>query len=313
MAQNKTKISVVTHCYNEEENVALLYNRVKEIFRGMPDYEYEHIFIDNASKDNTVQVLKDLAANDRDLRIIVNARNFGHLRSPFYGLLQAQGDAVISLVADFQDPPELIRDFIAKWREGYKIVVGIKKESAESRVLFSLRKLFYNFIDAISDIGLLKNFTGFGLYDRKIIEILRKINDPYPYLRGLICDIGFEVFSVEYSQPARKKGRSKNNFYTLYDLAMLGITNHSKLPLRLAAMLGFLVAAISFLIALIYLVYKIVFWQSFSVGTAPVVIGIFFFAAVQLFFVGIIGEYIGAIHTQVLNRPLVIEKERVNF
>lgn len=313
MVQNRLKISVVTHCYNEEGNVELLYKRVKEIIAELKDYDYEHIFIDNASADNTVKILKALASNDKNLKIIVNSRNFGHLRSPFYGLLQAQGDAVISVVADFQDPPELIKDFILKWRQGYKIVAGIKKHSRESRLVFATRKFFYNFIDAISDISLLKNFTGFGLYDRKIIEILREINDPYPYLRGLICDIGFEVCTIEYLQPRRKKGKTKNNFYTLYDLAMLGITNHSKLPLRLAALLGFIVAAVSFSVALVYLIYKIIFWQNFSVGTAPVVIGLFFFSAVQLFFIGIIGEYIGAIHTQILKRPLVIEKERINF
>lgn len=306
-------ISVVSPCFNEEENVELLYEKLKDIFSGLKEYNYEHIFIDNASTDNTVNILKKIAKRDKSLKIIINSRNFGQIRSPFYGLLQANGDAVILLVSDFQDPPELIKDFILKWEEGEKIVVGVKKQSKESKVMFFIRKTFYNFITSISEINLLKNFTGFGLYDKKIIQILRQINDPYPYLRGIICDIGFSIHAIEFVQPVRTKGVTKNNFYSLYDMAMLGIISYSKIPLRLATMLGFLIAVVSFLIALVYLIYKIVFWNNFSVGAAPVVIGIFFFSAVQLFFIGIIGEYVGSIHTQVLKRPLVIEKERVNF
>ncbi len=313
MSDKRAKISIVTPCYNEEGNVELLYNKVKEVFSQLGEYDYEHIFIDNASTDNTVKILKLIANKDKNLKIIVNSRNFGHIRSPFYGLLQAQGDAVVSLAADFQDPPEMIKDFILKWKEGYKIVIGVKKQSRESRLMFAVRKLFYDLIGAISEVDQIKNFTGFGLYDKRIIQILRNIDDPYPYLRGLVCDIGFEIFTIEFVQPVRKKGVTKNNFYSLYDMAMLGITNHSKVPLRLATMLGFLVALISFFVALVYLIYKIIFWQNFTVGTAPIVIGLFFFSAVQLFFIGIMGEYIGSIHTQVLKRPLVIEKERINF
>lgn len=313
MGEGRYKISVVTPCYNEEENVELLYQSVKKVFSELRECDYEHIFIDNASTDSTVKILKGLAEQDKNLKIIVNSRNFGHIRSPFYGLLQARGDAIISLVADFQDPPDMIKDFILKWQKGYKIVVGAKKKSKESKCMFALRKMFYNFIGSISEINLHKNFTGFGLYDRKIIEILRQIDDPYPYFRGLICDIGFEVCTLEYEQPARQRGMTKNNFYTLYDMAMLGITNHSKIPLRMAAMLGFVTALISLFFAVIYFVYKLIFWDKFSLGVAPIVIGLFFFSAVQLFFVGIIGEYIGSIHTQILKRPLVIEKERVNF
>lgn len=306
-------ISVVTACYNEEENVAELYKRVKEVFARLHDYNYEHIFIDNASQDGTVRVLKEIAAKDKKLKIIVNARNFGPIRSSHYGLLQAQGDAVIQIVADLQDPPEMILDFINKWEEGYKIVVGVKKESQEASWMFAVRNLFYRIIGTLSEVEQVRGFTGFGLFDKQVMDILRRIDDPYPYFRGLIADIGFLIAKIEYSQPRRWKGRTKHNFYTLYDMAMLGITNHSKVPLRLAVMLGFLVAACSVLFALGYLVYKLIFWNSFSVGIAPLVIGLFFFSAVQLFFIGIIGEYIGAIHTQVLKRPLVIEKERINF
>lgn len=306
-------ISVVTACFNEEENVEQVYEQVKEVFNGLKSYQYEHIFIDNASKDRTLSILKQLARNDKNVRIIVNSRNFGHIRSPYYGLLQAKGDAVIQIVADLQDPPEMLVDFIRKWEEGYKIVLGVKKSSEESAVMFAVRKVFYNLIHNISEVQLTRNFTGFGLYDKKVIEILKHIDDPYPYFRGLISDIGFESAKIEYAQPSRKRGVTKNNFYTLYDMAMLGITNHSKVPLRRATMLGFALSLLSLMAAFIFFVAKLLFWNKFSLGIAPIVIGLFFFSSVQLFFLGIIGEYIGSIHTQVLKRPLVIEKERVNF
>ena len=306
-------ISVVTPCYNEEENVEAIYKQLKEVFMKLPEYSYEHIFIDNASSDQTVSILKSLAKKDKNIKIIVNARNFGHIRSPYYGILQANGEAVISIVADLQDPPELIFEFIKKWEDGYKVVIGIKKESEESPFFFAIRNLYYNLIGKISEIPLVKNYTGFGLYDKFVIETLRKIDDPYPYFRGLICDLGFERAEIKYVQPVRKRGFTKNNLYTLYDIAMLGITNHSKIPLRLATFLGFILAILSLIIAGIYFIYKLIMWENFAAGTAPLVIGLFFFTSVQLFFIGIIGEYIGAIHTQVLKRPLVVEKERINF
>lgn len=306
-------ISVVTPCYNEEENVEEVYNRVKLVFAELPQYEYEHIFIDNASKDKTVEILKRLAKDDKKVKIIVNSRNFGHIKSPYYALLQSSGGAVILLVADLQDPPAMIKDFIKKWEEGFKIVVGIKTHSKESFLMFKIRKMYYGFICSLSEIELIKDFTGFGLYDKRVIEILRMINDPYPYFRGLIADIGFEIARIEYTQPARKRGITKNNFYTLYDIAMLGITNHSKIPLRFATIIGFSISIVSLFVAFCYFLYKLIYWNSFSVGIAPLVIGLFFFTSVLLFFLGIIGEYIGSIHTQILKRPLVIEKERINF
>jgi polyisoprenyl-phosphate glycosyltransferase len=306
-------ISIITGCYNEEENVQELYERVKKVMDSLEGYHYEHIFIDNASKDRTVDILRQIAANDRNVKVIVNARNFGHIRSPYHAFLQTKGDAVIGIVADLQDPPEMIPEFIHKWEAGYKIVIGVKEKSEESPIFFAVRKLYYHIIGKLSDIPLVNNFTGFGLYDRAVVEICRKIDDPYPYFRGLICDIGYERAEIPYLQPVRRRGLTKNNFYTLYDIGMLGITNHSKVPLRLAAMTGFAVAFLSLLVAFAYFLYKLVFWNSFTVGIAPLVIGIFFFGAVQLFFIGIIGEYIGAIHTQVLKRPLVVEKERINF
>lgn len=306
-------ISIVTPCYNEEKNVAGLYNEVKNIFADLKNYRYEHIFIDNASTDNTVNILKGIAAVDKNVKIIVNLKNYGHLKSPFYAILQANGEAVISIVADFQDPPVLIKDFIDRWEQGYKVVVGIKSRSKENLLMFLIRKIYYSLIQSVSTSEQIKNFTGFGLYDRSVIEILRQYDERYPYFRGLISELGFEIAKIEFTQPVRIKGKSNNNFYSLFDLAMLGIVNYSVVPLRIATFIGLIAAVASFLIALFYLFYKIIFWNSFQVGIAPLVIGIFFFSAVQLFFIGIIGEYVGAIYTQVKKRPLVIEKERVNF
>jgi polyisoprenyl-phosphate glycosyltransferase len=306
-------ISVVTPCYNEEENVEELYCVIKNIFASLPEYSYEQIYIDNDSLDRTVEILRKMASSDKNVKVIVNSRNFGHVRSPVYGILQARGDAVILMASDFQDPPELIRQFIKKWEEGYKIVLGVKTEAKETFAMSFIRKVYYDLIGKLSEIELTKNNTGFGLYDRRIIDALKEINDPYPYFRGLVSDIGFKSAKVEFVKPARMRGITKNNFYTLYDLAMLGITNHSKVPLRLATMLGFFMSAVSLLIAIGYLIAKLVFWQTFTIGVAPIIIGLFLFSSVQLFFIGIIGEYIGSIHTQILKRPLVIEKERINF
>ena len=306
-------ISIVTPCFNEEENIEEIYKRIKEVFKSLPNYTYEQIFIDNCSTDNTLKILRGLSSVDKKVRTIVNARNFGHIRSPFYGLLQAEGDAAVLIASDMQDPPEKIPEFIKKWEEGFRVVIAVKKKSEESKIMFFLRRMYYKFVGKLSEIELIQNFTGYGLYDKKVIEVLRQIDDPYPYFRGLICDIGFERAEVEFTQPARKRGNTKNNFYSLFDMAMLGITSHSKIPLRIATMLGFSLSIISILIAFGYLVYKIIFWTSFSVGMAPLVIGVFFFSSVQLFFIGIVGEYLGLTYTQVLMRPLVIEKERINF
>jgi polyisoprenyl-phosphate glycosyltransferase len=306
-------ISIVTPCYNEEDNIQEVYQQVKDVFSGLPNYRYEHIFIDNCSKDKTVFKLRKIAEIDHNVKIIINTRNFGHIRSPYYGLLQGNGDATILIVADLQDPPKMIIDFISKWEEGYKVVLGVKTQSEETKSMFFIRNLYYNFINRLSDIELTKNNTGFGLYDKEVINLLKEIGDPYPYFRGLISEIGHESAKIVYTQPRRKKGITKNNFYTLYDLAMLGITNHSRIPLRISTMVGFLMGSISLLIALVYLIAKLLFWNSFPMGTAPIIISIFFFASIQLFFIGILGEYIGAIYTQVLKRPLVVEKERVNF
>jgi len=307
------KISIVSGCFNEAGNVEELVARVSKIMEALIDYDYEQIIIDNASTDGTQEILKKLAAGNPHLKIILNARNFGHIRSPYHGMMQASGEAVLFLASDLQEPPELIPDFLKKWEEGAKAVVAIKDSSDESPLFFAVRKFYYRLVERLADVRTIQNFTGFGLYDRVIIEYCRGLNDPYPYFRGLIAEVGLPVERIPYHQPLRSRGFTKNNLYTLYDMAMLGITNFSKVPLRLAAMLGFATALLCLLVALAYLVYKILFWNNFPLGTAPLVIGLFFFASVQLFFIGILGEYIGAIHTQVLKRPLVVEKERINF
>jgi glycosyltransferase involved in cell wall biosynthesis len=307
-------ISVVSGCYNEEENIRELYDRVTRVMaEQLPDYSYELIVIDNCSKDRTVEIVKGLCREDHRVKAILNTRNFGHIRSGYHAMLQARGEAAVMMASDLQDPPEMIPDFVRKWEEGYKIALGQKTDSEESSFFFLIRKAYYTIVNRLSDIPLVKNVTGFGLYDRAVIEDIRKIGDPYPYLRGLICDLGYEQALIPFTQPVRKRGFTKNNFYILYDMAMLGFTSHSKIPLRLATLSGFCMSALSFLVGLTYLVYKLLFWAKFQAGTAPVVIGLFFLGAIQLFFIGILGEYIGSIHTQVLRRPPVIERERINF
>ena len=308
-----TLISIVTPCFNEAENINELYKRVRTEMGKIGDCDYEHIFIDNASTDATVDIIKLIADTDPRVRLIVNARNFGHIRSPYHAILQASGDAVILIVADLQDPPELLPEFIAKWRAGHRIVVGVKNKSHESPVMFAIRRTYYSFLARIGEHPIILNFTGFGLYDRQVIAALREMQDPYPYFRGLISEVGFDPVLIEYVQPVRRRGITKNNFYSLYDIAMLGITSHSKVPLRLATMGGFLLSIASLLTAVGYLALKLIFWNSFSIGIAPILIGLFFFFSVQLFFTGLVGEYIISIHTRVYNRPLVVEKERVNF
>lgn len=306
-------LSIVTPCFNEAENINEIYLEIKRIFSHLPSYRYEHIFVDNASTDDSLAILRSLADIDPNVKIIANTRNFGWIRSPFHGVLQATGDAIIYLAADFQDPPTLIPEFIKKWEEGFKVVVGVKPTSNESRLLFLMRKMYYKFINKMTELTLINNFTGFGLYDKSIIEIMRKFGDVYPYFRGMISEIGCEVAEIKFCQPVRERGVSTRSFYRLYDVAMLGITNHSKLPLRIVTIGGFALSIVSFLVATTYGVLKLFFWSAFPLGMAPILIGIFLFSSLQMFFIGLLGEYVASIHTQVLKRPLVIEKERINF
>lgn len=310
------KISLVSSAYNEQENIPLLYEAVKaEMAKWADKYTYEHIILDNCSTDNTLAVLRTIAAQDKHIKVIANMRNFGHIRSPHYGILQAQGDAVIYLASDLQDPPELISSFLEAWEKGALVVLGQKQQSMESSLFFAVRKFYYWLLNRVNDSGaeLVPNCTGFGLYDKQVVDELRRLSDPYPYLRGLVCELGYPKTLIPFVQPARKRGITKNNFYTLYDNAMIGFTNHSKVPLRLAALGGFVLGAVSFLLACIYLALKLCFWEKFPMGTAPILLAVLFFASVQLVFLGVLGEYVGAVLTQVLKRPLVIEKERINF
>jgi glycosyltransferase involved in cell wall biosynthesis len=306
-------VSIITHAYNEEDNIEAIYLRIREIMQAYPQYAYEHIFIDNHSTDATVAILKRIAAADQHVKIIVNARNFGHIRSPIHALMQARGDAMIGIASDFQEPPDLIPEMLAAWDEGYKMVLCIKKASGENGLVYWLRKQYYRTVERLSSVETIQNYTGFGLYDREVVDIVRTFNDPYPYFRGIIAEINLPNKRIYFHQPARKRGITKNNFYTLYDIAMLGFVSTSKVPLRLATFTGFIGAIISFLIALSYLIAKIAFWKTFSVGVAPMIIGVFFLQSIMLVFFGIIGEYIGAIYTKVQQRPHAIEQERIGF
>jgi glycosyltransferase involved in cell wall biosynthesis len=307
------KITILTPCYNEAENVRTLYERVRAVFAPLREYTYEHLFIDNASTDATVAILREIAAADKNVKVIVNTRNFGHVRSPYHALLQCRGDAVIGMAADLQDPPELIPAFLAKWREGYKVVLGIKEAAEESALMAAIRRVGYRVIDRLSEVKQVRNSTGFGLYDKAFVVVLRRLPDPYPYFRGIVAELGFRYATVPYTQPLRTRGITKNNLYTLYDLGVQGIVNHSRIPLRVATILGFVSSVITLIAALVYFVMKMLFWYNLPIGVAPVIIGLFCVASVQLFFLGVLGEYVGSIYTQVRNRPLVVEQERINF
>jgi glycosyltransferase involved in cell wall biosynthesis len=309
----KKLISIVTPTYNEIDNIELLLNRIRDVIAPLDQYDFEILIIDNCSNDGTQEKIRELAIQDVRIKAIFNARNFGHIRSPYYGILQSAGVATIYMASDFQDPPEIIPQFIEEWEKGWRLVMAVKPASEGSPVMHFLRKTYYRLIDKISDVSILRDSTGFGLYDKKVLDNLRKINDPYPFLRGLICELGYPIKAIPFIQPRRLGGVTKNNFYTLFDIAMLGIVSHSKVPIRIAALVGFILGGISILVAIYFLVMKLIFWESFPLGGAPALIGLFFLFGVLLFFIGILGEYIGSIHTYIQNRPIVVEKERINF
>ena len=309
---SKKHIAIFGPCYNEAGNVKEYVRRVQAAMASFPNYDYSIWFIDNASEDGTVDILRQLAAQDSRIKVIVNARNFGHIRSPMYGFLQVTGDAVIGLTTDLQDPPELIARFIPEWERGFPIVLGIKTTSEEASLMFWLRTRYYRMLARFSQMQMYENATGIGLFDRKVIEIVRSFQDPYPYFRGMLAEIGLPVARVEYEQKHRAHGLTKNNWYTLLDVALLGMTNHTKVPLRLATIVGFTASFGSLGLAFLYFILKLIFWERFALGSAPLIIGFFFLGSVQLFFTGIIGEYLGAVYTQSQKRPLVIERERIN-
>ncbi len=311
---DKKLISVVVPTYNEQENVVPLTDTLVKIFaEELPEYDYEIIFIDNHSKDNTKTLIRRICSENPNVKAIFNARNFGQMRSPVYGFKQAYGDCVVRLNADFQDPPSLIPTFVREWEKGHKIVIGIKEKTEEGFFMAFVRRQYYKFLRKITDIGHIENFTGFGLFDKAFVDVVRNIHDPMPYFRGMVAEFGFEYKTILYQRPNRRAGKSKNHFYTLYDVAMIGITSYSKVMLRLASFLGFIIGGLSFLVALVYFIMKLVHWDWFRSGIAPLVIGVFFLGGVQLFFIGLLGEYVLAINSRVLDRPLVVEEERLNF
>ena len=306
-------ISLFTPCYNEEGNVYALYKKVTEVMKNLPEYEYEYIFIDNASTDNTQSILRKIASEDKRVKVIFNVRNFGPSRSGSYGFFQTSGDVSICLACDFQDPPELIPEFIRKWEEGYKVVWGKKLDSEESKLMYAFRLLYYKIVKSMAESVQYDNVTGFGLYDKEVMDLLRNANDPTPNFRNLIGEYGYEVGMVEYHQPKRKAGKSSYNFFKYYSVAVNSLITTSRIPLRVATFLGTIVAGLSFAVGVVYFVLKLIFWNSFSFGIAPLVSGLFFLGAVQLLFIGVLGEYIGEILVRQMNRPLVVEKERINF
>ena len=305
------KISVLIPCYNEAENVGPISRAVTEILeKELPQYDYELVFIDNDSTDGTRDIIRGLCADNPRIKAILNARNFGQFNSPYYGMLQVTGDCVIEMVADFQDPVEMIPKYIHEWEKGYKIVIGIKTSSKENRLMYWLRSCYYKTIKKLSDVEQIEHFTGSGLYDREFIEVLRNLDDPTPFLRGIVAELGYRRKEIPYEQPRRRAGKTHNNFYRLYDAAMLSVTSYTKAGLRLATIFG---SICSMLIAMVYLVMKLIWWDRFPAGMAPMLIGMLFLGSVQLFFIGFLGEYIMSINQRVMKRPLVIEEERINF
>ncbi len=308
----KKKISIITPTFNEKDNLDELIQRLQAVISNMPTYDFEILIIDNCSTDGTKEKLREIATTHPTMKIIFNTRNFGHIRSPYYGILQTTGDATIYLASDLQDPPEMIPQFIQEWESGYKLVMAVKPSSEGNKIVHTVRKLYYKFLDSISDVAIIKDSTGFGLYDKSVINYLKQINDPYPFLRGLICELGFKVKTITFDQPRRIRGLSKNNIYTLYDIAMLGIVSHSMVPIRVFSFLGFIIGLLSLLSAGIYTVMKLTMWDQYPMGSAPILIGMFFLGGVQLIFIGILGEYLGSIHSYVKNRPIVVEEQRLH-
>lgn len=307
------KISIVTPCFNEATNLPILYERISKVLINLEKYDYEIIFIDNCSTDGSREVLRKFAEGNKRVKLIFNSRNFGHIRSPYYGLTRASGDAVVYLASDLQDPPELIEQFIENWESGSKLVLAIKPKSSTNPIMHFTRRLYYKILDRISEIDVVKDFTGFGLYDKTVVNYLQQVRDPYPFLRGIISEVGFPIKTIEFEQPARKFGVSKNNFYTLYDIAWLGLISNSKVPIRIASMAGFLISAASFLAALIYIGIKLLYWRDYPIGVAPLIIIQLGGIGLILLFMGIVGEYIGSMHTFLRDRPLVVVDEEINF
>ena len=310
----KKTISIVVPCYNEEENVVPLANALRLCFKEqLPEYQYEILFIDNDSSDKTREKIRGLCKLDKEIKAIFNAKNFGQFNSPYYAMLQSTGDATILIAADFQDPVEMIPRFVHAWEEGYRIVIGVKTESNESKIMYALRSLYYKLIRKMSSVDQISQFTGFGLYDQGFISVMKSLDDPTPFLRGIVAELGYRRKDIPYTQPKRRAGITHNNFYTLYDAAMLSFTSYTKVGLRIAVFFGGICAGLSMLFGLLYLIMKLIWWDRFPAGMAPMLIGMLFLGSVQIFFIGLLGEYILSINQRVMKRPLVVEEERLNF
>ena len=309
----KPIISIATGCYNEAQNLPEFYNRIIGVFSQLQEYDFELVIADNHSQDTSRQVLRNLCASDVRVKAIFNTRNFGPERSGLNAILRTSGIAVIAMASDLQDPPEMIIDFVRKWEKGYKIVGGVKTQSEENIIMNNLRNLYYDILNITSYTTPLKNFTGFGIYDRSVVEKLKELNDTDPFFRGIIAELGYEIYRIEFKQPKRKRGITSYNMLSLINHGILGLISQTQAPLRIATICGFSFSIISFAIGLWYLVYKLIFWREFSAGIAPLTVGIFFFGSIQLFFVGILGEYIGAIQKKISRKILVIEEETINL
>ncbi|MBR6619615.1 MAG: glycosyltransferase family 2 protein [Clostridia bacterium] len=311
---DKKKISVMIPCYNEEENARPIYEAVKnELVTNLSQYDYEILFIDNKSTDNTRLIIREICKEDKNVRAIFNCRNFGQFNSPYYGIINTSGDCCVTICADFQDPVELIPKFVAEWEKGYKVVIGVKTQSKESKIMYALRSLYYKAIKKMSNVEQIEHFTGFGLYDKSFVKVLSELDDPQPFIRGIVAELGPERKEIEYTQPQRRAGKTHNNFYSLYDAAMLSFTSYTKIGLRLAVFAGGVFSLIGFVIAMVYLILKLIHWDNFPAGNAPILIGVFLMGSIQLFFTGLLGEYIMNINNRVMKRPLVVEEERLNF
>lgn len=309
----KKIISIMIPTYNEEENITPLIEEIVKIMSSLTKYDYEIVIIDNDSKDKTRENIREICLKNKKVKAIFNSKNFGQFNSPFYGMQQTTGDCTITMCADFQDPPELIIDFIKEWEKGNKIVIGIKNKSRESKIFYFFRSCYYKLIKKFSNVEQIEHFTGFGLYDSSFIEVLKNLDDSTPYLRGIVAELGYKIHKIPYEQQKRKFGKTHNNLFTLYDAAMLGFTSYTKIGIRLATFVGFIIALISFLIGIIYLILKLIFWNSFAAGVAPILITVLFFSSLQMIFIGLLGEYILAMNSRIMKRPLVIEEERINF
>lgn len=314
MMEREKYLSILIPCYNENENIRPMYLAIQEeMLKSLPEYQYELIFVDNKSTDGTREQLRTICAGDKRVKAIFNNRNYGQFNSPYHAMLQISGACVITLCCDFQDPVEMLPQFVREWENGYQVVCGIKTSSQEGFVMRFLRTKYYRFLNKTSEIEQIEHFTGFGLYDRSFIDIMRELDDPIPFLRGIVAEFASNRKEIPYEQARRRSGKTHNDFFSLYDAAMLSFTSYTKIGLRIATFVGFIFSGLSILAAIAYLVMKLIWWDRFPAGNIPILLAVLVFGSIQVFFIGLVGEYILNINKRVIHRPLVIEEERINF